>query len=275
MTRHAQLQKLGKGDAKVDENKGECSICLGDVAVSSFLFFILSCPPHGGLSANIFWQPCQSLFIAACAHVWHYKCIRRMLMGSSYPQFTCPNCRAITDLEAELEAEDVEEWEQTVDEAARPVGNLVSTHTQLGPPFPAQQDTVHAGGAAIAYDEVGEVDLGNIQFEGHGDPIATPPLNTSGLLARRQTSHGTNASQGTPVTGMMEMPGSSTGGQLGNLVTNQVPGTLATAIPTAADVIGGEGPLTPRNDAGPFVFDGSGGRASDRRLTANDMDESD
>lgn len=35
MNRHAQLQKLGKEDAKVDENKGgECSICLGDVAVS-------------------------------------------------------------------------------------------------------------------------------------------------------------------------------------------------------------------------------------------------
>jgi hypothetical protein len=41
MNRHAQLQKLGKGEAKVDENKGECSICLGDVAVS-FYFEIAS-----------------------------------------------------------------------------------------------------------------------------------------------------------------------------------------------------------------------------------------
>jgi hypothetical protein len=36
MNRHAQLQKLGKEDAKIDENKGECSICLGDVAVRIF-----------------------------------------------------------------------------------------------------------------------------------------------------------------------------------------------------------------------------------------------
>jgi hypothetical protein len=41
MNRHAQLQKLGKGDAKVDENKGECSICLGDVAVSPSLHNML------------------------------------------------------------------------------------------------------------------------------------------------------------------------------------------------------------------------------------------
>jgi hypothetical protein len=42
MNRHAQLQKLGKGDAKVDEHKGECSICLGDVAVSPVLDNILT-----------------------------------------------------------------------------------------------------------------------------------------------------------------------------------------------------------------------------------------
>ena len=41
MNRHAQLQKLGKGDSKVDENKGECSICLGDVAVSLFPFRVM------------------------------------------------------------------------------------------------------------------------------------------------------------------------------------------------------------------------------------------
>lgn len=31
-------------------------------------------------------------------------------------------------------------------------------------------------------------------------------------------------------------------------------------------VTSGEGPMTPRNDAGPFVFDGSAGRAADGRL---------
>ena len=213
-----------------------------------------------------------------------------MLMGSNYPQFTCPNCRAITDLEAELEAEDGEEWEQAVDEpTTKPVENLVSHTTQPTSPFPDQQDTVHAGGAAAAYDEVGDIDLTNIQFEASGDQTTntttttittttttTPQLSTSGLLSRRQTSTNTTTtpSQGAAVNGI-EIPGSSTAGQLSNIVTNEAAGTLRAATPTSADVIGGEGPLTPRNDAGPFVFDGSAGRASARHLSANAMDESD
>lgn len=36
--------------------------------------------------------------------------------------------------------------------------------------------------------------------------------------------------------------------------------------PTINDILTTEGPLTPRNDAGPFVFDGSAGRASGRRM---------
>ena len=38
------------------------------------------------------------------------------------------------------------------------------------------------------------------------------------------------------------------------------------------DSPGQEGPVTPRNDAGPFVFDGSAGRASERS-TLGDVDE--
>jgi hypothetical protein len=36
--------------------------------------------------------------------------------------------------------------------------------------------------------------------------------------------------------------------------------------PALTDPLSGEGPMTPRNDAGPFVFDGSAGRASGVRL---------
>jgi hypothetical protein len=37
----------------------------------------------------------------------------------------------------------------------------------------------------------------------------------------------------------------------------------------SADALGPEGPMTPRNDAGPFVFDGSAGRASGGRVAAS------
>jgi E3 ubiquitin-protein ligase DMA1/2 len=260
MSRHAQLQKLGKGEAKVDDNKGECSSLL--VLFSSFC-------------SNILTQPCQSLFIAACAHVWHYKCIRRMLMGSNYPQFTCPNCRAITDLEAELDVEDDGEWEKPVDEeSTRPAINASTTNDPTTDALQNQHDTAHAVNTSAALEEVGDVDLTNIQFESNDDQTANVPQTTSNsLLSRRQTSNSAASPQITPVNSI-EIPRSSAAPQLAPIISNDTMGSVRAATPTSADIISGEGPLTPRNDAGPFVFDGSAGRPSGRRLTATAMEES-
>lgn len=48
---------------------------------------------------------CQSLFIAPCSHVFHYKCIRPLL-ALHHPGFSCPVCRSFADLEADVETED-------------------------------------------------------------------------------------------------------------------------------------------------------------------------
>lgn len=196
-------------------------------------------------------------------------------MGASYPQFTCPNCRAVTDLEAELDADDGEDWEQAVDEPHGPTAHRVSTLTQPTNPLQNQEDTVHVGGAATAYEEASDVDLTNIQFESNGDDAAIiSQVTTSGLLTRRQTSNTASPAQVAQVNGI-EIPRPSNAAQMAPVVVNDPSGTLRTATPTSADIIGGEGPLTPRNNAGPFVFDGSAGRASARRITAHAMDESD
>lgn len=47
-------------------------------------------------------EPCQALFISPCSHAWHYKCIRPIII-KSYPQFYCPNCRSMCDLETDIE----------------------------------------------------------------------------------------------------------------------------------------------------------------------------
>lgn len=47
-------------------------------------------------------DPCQALFISPCSHSWHYKCIRPVII-KSYPQFYCPNCRSMCDLETDIE----------------------------------------------------------------------------------------------------------------------------------------------------------------------------
>ncbi|KAL2826509.1 hypothetical protein BDW59DRAFT_145283 [Aspergillus cavernicola] len=74
------IKNLGKGEAADYSGCRECSICLGSVL-----------------------RPYQCLFMAACAHVWHYKCVSRLIHTPDYPMFQCPNCRAYTDLSAEVD----------------------------------------------------------------------------------------------------------------------------------------------------------------------------
>ncbi|KFH67895.1 hypothetical protein MVEG_06626 [Podila verticillata NRRL 6337] len=47
----------------------------------------------------------QSLFVAPCSHVYHYKCIRPMLVAN-HPGFLCPLCRTFADLEDTVEIDD-------------------------------------------------------------------------------------------------------------------------------------------------------------------------
>ncbi|KAA8917078.1 hypothetical protein TRICI_000750 [Trichomonascus ciferrii] len=67
---------------KTHQDNQECAICLLPVS------------------------PLQALFIAPCSHAWHYKCIRPLII-KPYPHFLCPNCRAICDLEADIEVPDL------------------------------------------------------------------------------------------------------------------------------------------------------------------------
>ncbi|KAF2765810.1 SMAD/FHA domain-containing protein, partial [Teratosphaeria nubilosa] len=71
--------KSRDSDAASVNSSSECSICLNPVA------------------------PCQALFVAPCSHVWHYKCVRSLIQSINYPNFCCPNCRFIADLEADVE----------------------------------------------------------------------------------------------------------------------------------------------------------------------------
>lgn len=51
--------------------------------------------------------------MAACAHVWHYKCVSPLIHTPEYPMFQCPNCRAYTDLSAEVDdSNDFDDKEQ-------------------------------------------------------------------------------------------------------------------------------------------------------------------
>ncbi|KAG0199010.1 hypothetical protein BGX33_011939 [Mortierella sp. NVP41] len=64
----------------------------------------------------------QSLFVAPCSHVYHYKCIRPLLMAN-HPGFLCPLCRTFADLEDSVEIDDPVEEEIPAEEVAAAIEN--------------------------------------------------------------------------------------------------------------------------------------------------------
>ncbi|KAF9132149.1 hypothetical protein BGW39_000725 [Mortierella sp. 14UC] len=64
----------------------------------------------------------QSLFVAPCSHVYHYKCIRPLLMAN-HPGFLCPLCRTFADLEDSVEIDDPAEEEIPAEDVAAAIEN--------------------------------------------------------------------------------------------------------------------------------------------------------
>jgi pSer/pThr/pTyr-binding forkhead associated (FHA) protein len=182
--------------------------------------------------------PCQSLFVAPCSHTWHYKCVRSLLNSPQYPIFVCPNCRAGADLEADVE-DPAENWDQT--DAPEPSGDDVSVHAPNGHDGLSNGDSSAAGqDMTIMPAETPDVNDGP-----EVDPMELtvnipPPAETP--ETRGNLPHA--VSEPLPIRNVA--PGA---GRVSNNAAGTPPG------PTA------EGPITPRNDAGPWVFDGRAGQA--------------
>ncbi|KAG0167014.1 hypothetical protein DFQ28_006705 [Apophysomyces sp. BC1034] len=75
-----QLRQHWTVDHTTGNNIQECCICLYAIA------------------------PFQALFIAPCSHVFHFKCLRPIVL-QNYPAFSCPLCRGYSDLEASVAVE--------------------------------------------------------------------------------------------------------------------------------------------------------------------------
>ncbi|ETI21455.1 hypothetical protein G647_07802 [Cladophialophora carrionii CBS 160.54] len=257
--RHQQLQSLAKDQPSADANSGECSICLGSVL------------------------PCQALFVAPCAHVWHYKCIRPLLEGknSVYPQFQCPNCRAYSDLTADVDLaqSDIDEWMDNTDDPENQATeanaertnepNATSTEHMNGPltgglaadNSPSTADS-QANQDTLSIPENAPVAVTQPEIITDGNASSPLPIRTPGLLARRQATNPASPELST-MNGNIDMPDRADETELGGQLEHQ---RTNTQTPDPAEIIAGEGPLTPRNNAGPFVFDGSAGRSDARHL---------
>lgn len=185
--------------------------------------------------------PCQSLFVAPCSHTWHFKCVRSLLTSPQYPIFICPNCRAGADLEADVD-ELAEEWQQLKDqaeaEASTPAQVDTEPETEIAPPAPDS--------GASTPERSNTVD----------DHMDVTVNITPETPQRNEVSHA--ISEPLPIRNAVS--GARRSSQLGDSRTPSPPG-------------GNEGPITPRNNVGPWVFDGSAGRtvsATEGEMTSID-----
>ncbi|KAK8209774.1 FHA domain-containing protein [Phyllosticta capitalensis] len=239
---HKTLRKLAQGTGKSKDSDAasthstDCSICLMSV------------------------RPCQALFVAPCSHVWHYKCISRVINGPTYPQFMCPNCRMVNDLDADVsEPEDFDdEMDESLDEVlARAKGPNTNGSLSIEEEVEGTATPRPIGESGPSSDPDQETSDGGVQTppdEDSQDDAAGSASATSGPIPIATPANG--ASGATPF-------GSST------ILNTPNPRTQYALTPTPAST-GLDCPMTPRNDAGPFVLDGSGTRSNNRRSS---MDE--
>ncbi|TLD29522.1 zinc ion binding [Venturia nashicola] len=219
---HKQLRNLTQAKPKDSDtasvNSSECAICLMSIA------------------------PCQSLFVAPCSHVWHYKCIRPILNGHTWPNFLCPNCRAVADLEADVE-EAEEDWEEDSIEEALAASKLEGEASGTGGSSSEEPNGVLPSRTAEPSSS-----FSNGQ-------VVTPPANGNDL----GTSLSPVATLDNEAT-QIDPAQSATASVPRAIPIRSTPGPAGT---TAYELTVGpsvhEGPITPRNDAGPFVLDGGAG----------------
>lgn len=196
--------------------------------------------------------------MAPCSHTWHFKCVRSLLTSPQYPIFICPNCRAGADLEADVD-EIEEEWQQLNAEKQQAEAKLEKAasegrNSEDAAPMPVE---------LVLSADTSVPERSTIYDLNVMDITVNPPLNES--LMEEDMTHA--VSDPLPIRN----PASGAGR----------PSAIKSSRSPSPQT-GAEGPITPRNDAGPWVFDGSAGRegaisAGEMRSldAAADMDMSD
>lgn len=179
----------------------------------------------------------------------------------------CPNCRAVTDLEADVDDPTDGDWEDNNLEEPGP--DLATTGVTNGTISEQNERAIDGVEESQAPATARHLPVRDHTY------VTTQPVNTSdytngsdttsGLLSRRgarRISPSFTAAQGHPATHAPSSqapslrPIASTQPLLGDEGSNEP----SIRTPTQTDPFTHDGPMTPTNNAGPFVFDGSAGR---------------
>ncbi|KAJ0159158.1 E3 ubiquitin-protein ligase DMA2 [Colletotrichum tanaceti] len=222
MATHKRLRNMTAANS-ANSSTQDCSICLNSIA------------------------PCQCLFVAPCSHTWHFKCIRSLLNSPQYPIFVCPNCRMAADLEADIEDPE-EDWEQ-MDDDEEPEQKQLKQETKEDAAVPAEPIPAPPP-LASSRPQLPEIE--------HDDDAMdfTVALDRAQTMAeapeaapRTVAPHTSTPPVSIPAVAAAQAAALRSGRD------TRTPSPIGNHLVTA-----NEGPITPRNDAGPWVFDGSAGR---------------
>ncbi|WVQ68502.1 uncharacterized protein L199_006710 [Kwoniella botswanensis] len=169
----SDTKEKGTPSKKAKASVTDCCICLFSVTV------------------------CQSLFIAPCSHVFHYKCIRPLLL-QHHPGFSCPLCRTFANLEEDVETEDA--WE-IASRRASIISRKPSNHSirlpnassqneaQLSPSGPSGEPSTNIGLGGASSASVNDLLSAEQDSEGVG-------MIGSSALARQTTAVAQQEQQG-------------------------------------------------------------------------------
>lgn len=244
----------GRDSDAASVNSSECSICLNPVA------------------------PCQALFVAPCSHVWHFKCVRRYIIGpASTSNFNCPNCRLVSDLDADVDVEPVmdEDFDDFIEEHAElevsSQGQSESRNESRvsSEEHPNDSNSTSDGDDHHRYHtpppperESRETDMEEELSRLLQESTLAPPTRHAPSRgqaeagAARAPLHRSRPSSGALGTRPIDIAPKSRSN-----TRNQPHGARSTTPTTHTQFAlspGGpihDGPMTPRNDAGPFIFD--------------------
>ncbi|KAL8649133.1 MAG: hypothetical protein Q9210_004580 [Variospora velana] len=252
-------------------HSSECAICLMSIA------------------------PCQALFVAPCSHVWHYKCIRPILNDhKTFPSFLCPNCRAVTDLEADVDDPDaMDDWEDEEASSGSAADGKESSPSNGISREAAQEEIEHED------NDLASMTSRQLSVRNGGDPpthaiestgVDAPPPSRAAPSPNADGASSSSSSSSLPsllnrrnarrVTPPRHERLPSTAEEQSTSLPLAPDAYLRPITPTQAFLAAGDffhrdammgdaitpsselGPMTPTNNAGPFVFDGSAGRDS-------------
>ncbi|SZF02473.1 unnamed protein product [Blumeria hordei] len=236
MQSHKRLRELNNPGQPACRISQDCSICLGPIA------------------------PCQSLFVAPCSHTWHYKCIRVIINGPYWPNFTCPNCRTVADLEAEIEDTHGDEWEEAkVEEVGIPDDKETSNPPIDPPQLRTSHDNIESTLPERPLSPINP-STSTSTPDSNQNPsvvevaITTPAISVESAAqptSNKASQQSTEAAVGSAIASLSNQSSVPT---VDPHRSNSLQPSLTPSNELTTPI---EGPMTPRNHVGPYVFDGS------------------